>query len=287
MNRITSIVVLGEKNHGKSTLIGRLLYETRSIPIDRLNDVKQTIKASGKRFEWAHLLDSFVYEREHKMTLDTTRAMVKFGTRFYEFIDVPGHKELIQNMLTGASDAKFAILIVDAKEGIKNQTLKHIEIAEFLGIKKIIAIINKMDMVGYSQTTFEKIKKDLKMDAVPVVAKDGTNLIKKSAKLKWFRGPTLQKTIENKFKISDWAKNKILLAKKAKNITAACLFIERPKKKLMLESRHGSYSISKLNGPKNINTVEKISIKLKKIGSISDKFVIKNNGRIISICKLS
>lgn len=135
MQRIP-VVLLGEKNHGKSTLLGRILYETKSFPADRLKEIKKIAANSKKRFEWAHLLDSFRYERENEMTLDTTRAIAKIGNQTYEFIDVPGHKELIKNMVTGAADAEFGILVVAADEGITKQTLEHLAIAKFLKLKK-------------------------------------------------------------------------------------------------------------------------------------------------------
>lgn len=278
--------MLGEKDHGKSTLIGRLIRETKSMPDDRMRSAKNASKALGKKFEWAHLLDSFRYEKEREMTLDTTRALVKLGKKHYEFIDIPGHKELIKNMLTGAGDAKYGILVIDAEEGVKLQTLRHIEIAKFLGIKKIIVVANKMDKIGYSQSGFLKIQKAFK-SAIPIAASKGENVIKKSKKMPWWTGPTLQQAIFKIFKTSNGVGGKSHLLKRALNLKATCLFLEKPHKTLSLESGFDFkiYPILKLNGFSKINSLEKVSIKLRKRRTIKRNFVIKTGGKIVGICK--
>lgn len=203
------MVFLGEKDHGKSTLLGRLLHETDSIPRDRILGVRRAARKLGKKFEWAHLLDSFRYEREHEMTLDTTRALVNLGGKMYEFIDVPGHKELARNMITGASEASCAILLVDGIEGIVPQTKRHLLIAKFLGILHLIVVINKFDRIKNSQAEFVRIKSGVeallsksdfgKFVIIPISALKGENLIKKSDRFHWFRGPTLKRAILKEF----------------------------------------------------------------------------------------
>lgn len=204
------IVVLGEKDQGKSTLLGRLFYETGGLPSDRLREIQNAMRIVGKRFERAHLLDAFRYEREHEMTLDTSRIIVEIGRRLYECIDVPGHPELIKNMLSGASEAHYAILVVEAKGGITPQTTLHLEIAKFLGIKKLIAVINKCDLIGYSREQFERKKLEV-ADALahtgfgnapilPLNAATGDNLLARTQRLRWFCGPTLLHAIEKNFR---------------------------------------------------------------------------------------
>ena len=290
-----SIVLLGEKDHGKSTLIGRLIFETKSLPEDRMRDVRKAIKGRGKKFEWAHLLDSFIYEREHEMTLDTTRAMVNLGGKSFEFIDVPGHKDLIKNMLTGAGDAKFAILTIDINEGIKPQTLRHLDIAEFLGIEKLIIVVNKMDAVGYSKAHFKKAKKIISMvladrnlskkdSIIPVSAFSGNNLLKRTSSLGWYKGPTLYEAVLKDFKTTK--KNSVIPRQsKTSMVKPICIFIDKPKNKLILESETGEASIKTLGGFQKIHELCQISIILDKPLLLGNKFVIKQNGRIIGICK--
>jgi len=290
-----TIVVLGEKDHGKSTLIGRLIFETKSLPDDRMWNVKKAMKGRGQKFEWAHLLDSFRYEREREMTLDTTRAIVKLGEKIFEFIDVPGHKELIKNMLTGAGDAKFAILVIDVSEGIKPQTLKHLEIADFLGIKKFIIAVNKLDKIKYSRIKYEEMLKDFslvlsehslgkKQIFIPISAFTGNNLLKKTTRLKWFRGPTLAQTIQQIFIASAMGKPKHG-ANRTKHIEPVCLFIEKPAGNISIESGHKNFPISKLSGFKKIHELKRVSIEFNKIASLKNNFVIKRKSKIIGICK--
>ena len=290
-----SIVLLGEKDHGKSTLIGRLIFETKSLPEDRMRDVRKAIKGRGKKFEWAHLLDSFIYEREHEMTLDTTRAMVNLGGKSFEFIDVPGHKELIKNMLTGAGDAKFAILTIDINEGIKPQTLRHLDIAEFLGIEKLIIVVNKMDAVGYSKAHFKKAKKIISMvladrnlskkdSIIPVSAFSGNNLLKRTSSLGWYKGPTLYEAVLKDFKTTK--KNSVIPRQsKTSMVKPICIFINAPKGNLILESATGTASIRSIAGYQNIHSLRQVSLVLNKPLLLGNKFVIKQKGKIIGICK--
>ena len=292
-----TIVLLGEKDHGKSTLIGRLIFETKSLPDDRMRDVRNALKGKGKKFEWAHLLDSFQYEREHEMTLDTTRALVNFGGKTLEFIDVPGHKELIKNMLTGASEAKFAILIIDVNEGVKPQTLNHLEIAEFLGIEKLIIAVNKVDTIGYSRLRFEKAKKEFleifggkglvkKTLIIPVSAFSGNNLLKRTSSLSWYKGPTLYKAV-----LKDFITTRKIAVTPGQNKTSmarpVCIFIDAPKSNLILESANGTASIKSISGYQRIHILQPVSVTLVKPLFLGNKFVIKQKGRIIGVCRIT
>ncbi|MFY9271309.1 MAG: GTP-binding protein [Candidatus Manganitrophaceae bacterium] len=204
----SNMTLLGHKDHGKSTLIGRLLYDTKSVMADRVEEVRRTSEALGKPFEYAFLLDSFQEEREGGMTIDVIHAQIKGEGTLYDCIDVPGHKELIKNMLTGASHADAGILIVSAKEGIEEQTGHHLRLAEWLGLDRLVIAVNKMDLIGYDQALFEEMKRKLfslagagagleeRTTFVPVSAYLGENVVVRSAKMPWYTGPTLFQWME-------------------------------------------------------------------------------------------
>ncbi len=202
---VRKVTLLGHKDHGKSTLIGNLLILTGSATEYRINEAKKTSEKLGRPFEPGFILDSFEEEREGGLTIDTTRAQIKYGDYAFEFIDVPGHEELTKNMISGASYADVAMLMVSVKkeEGIKQQTRRHLFIAKMLGITRIVVAVNKMDLVGYDFNVFDGVKKELStylekigfdrknVTFVPVSAYGGENLVKKSGKIKWYGGACL------------------------------------------------------------------------------------------------
>lgn len=200
---IVAVTLLGHKDHGKSTLLGRLLYDSGQVPKDKLATLQEMARDAGKPFEFAHLLDSFMEERAGEMTIDTTRATIKGSRYLYEIIDVPGHKELIANMLSGASHASFAFLLLSVKEGIEEQTIDHVRLAQFLGITSLTVLINKMDAAGYDETQFRALAGKARRllteigfaaeDAavIPVSAREGDNLASKSNRMPWYRGATV------------------------------------------------------------------------------------------------
>lgn len=204
-----SIVVLGHKDHGKSTFLGRLLYETNSVPVDKVATVKKIDAEAGREFEWAHLLDSFKEEREQEMTYDTASVFVQGKKDTYVFIDVPGHSELVHQMLSGASKANRAILMVSAKEGVDVMSVKHLALAGFLGIKNLTVCINKMDAVGYDKSEFDEMKQAVEAEIkrtrfsservlfVPISAREGDNVVSKSSKMPWYDGPAVFAHVES------------------------------------------------------------------------------------------
>jgi translation elongation factor EF-1alpha len=206
-----SIVLIGHKDHGKSTLIGRLILDSGSISQERIEGIKRADEALGKKFELAHLVDSFKQEREQEMTMDTTIAVLKGKERIYHLIDVPGHKELISHMLTGASSAQAALLVVAINEGIKEQTIDHLEIAQLLGIRQLGVIVNKMDEAGYRKESFDRVVEELKeilgkigysssnISFFPICAKEGDNVIQSSENMPWYSGDSVMEFIENRF----------------------------------------------------------------------------------------
>ena len=201
------IVIVGHIDHGKSTLIGRLLYDTNSIPESVFEEVKKVCEELGREFEFAYLLDSLEEEREQNVTIDTTQTFFKTEKRDYVIIDSPGHKEFLKNMITGASQADAALLIVDVKEGIREQTKRHAYILKLLGVKQLIIVINKMDSVGFNSDEFDGIKKELTgfLDKfglssdyiIPVSAMKGDNITNKSGSMPWYEGKTVLDALDN------------------------------------------------------------------------------------------
>jgi translation elongation factor EF-1alpha len=213
--REIKISMLGHKDHGKSTLLGRLLYETKSITEDRIKEAQNTSKSLGhEEFEYAFLLDSFEEEREGGFTLDTTRAQVHHEGVIYELIDVPGHKELVKNMITGASTANAAILIVSAKpeERLRDETKLHLYLASLLGIKNLVVAINKIDTIDYDAGEFYKITEEMKkilesfgyekLSFVPVSAKRGDNIATLSDSTPWYTDKTILQFMDEFSKIN-------------------------------------------------------------------------------------
>ena len=160
-DEVLNIVIVGHVDHGKSSFVGRLLYDIGEINDEKVNELKKASQKRGVDFEFAFLLDALQDERDQGITIDTTRIFFKSKKRKYVFIDAPGHKEFIKNMITGASSADIAILIVDVFEGIKQQTKKHAYLLKLLGVEKVITVFNKMDKIKYDQKLYIKIKSDL------------------------------------------------------------------------------------------------------------------------------
>ena len=197
------IVVVGHVDHGKSTLIGRLLYDTKSLPEGAIEKVKRISKEKGKPFEYAYLLDAFEEEQKQGITIDTTQLQFSTGKRDYIIIDAPGHKEFLKNMISGAANAEAALLIVDANEGIQEQSKRHGYILSLLGIRKVYVIVNKMDLIGYSEEQFNRIKADFNqflnnlhvypLKYIPVAAFLGENITVQSENMPWYQGePVLE-----------------------------------------------------------------------------------------------
>src|SRR5215510_1010032 len=155
------IVIVGHVDHGKSTLIGRLLSETGSLPHGKLEQLKAVSARRGMQFEWSFLLDALQTERDQGITIDTSQIRFRTPTRDFVLIDAPGHTEFLRNMITGASQADAALLLVDAAEGVREQTLRHAYLLHLLGIRQVVAVINKMDRVGYDGGRFLEIDAEI------------------------------------------------------------------------------------------------------------------------------
>lgn len=207
------IVIVGHVDHGKSTLIGRLLYDTKSISEDKLREIKG--KSENGHLDFAYFLDHLQEEREQKITIETTQTFFKTPNREYVIIDAPGHVEFVRNMITGASKADTAVLIVDVEEGCQEQTRRHAFILSMLGFRNIILLLNKMDVVNYQQEKYEETVKECMeflektninvQHCIPISAVCGDNVATASKAMTWYQGKTLlealaQLTVEEKDK---------------------------------------------------------------------------------------
>lgn len=206
-----NLVVIGHKDHGKSTLIGRLLYDSKAILEQKMQEVRAELEKSGKKeFEFAFLLDSLEEERKGGLTIDIIQTPFKSRKYQYTIIDCPGHREFIKKMLTGASQADAAVLVVSAKEGVEDQTKQHTFLVKTLGIRQLVVAINKMDQLGYSQTVYAETCKIIdkilttmgyaNVPKVPISALNGDNVFTTSQNMKWYNGSTLIETLDQTVK---------------------------------------------------------------------------------------
>ncbi|HHR6142379.1 TPA: sulfate adenylyltransferase subunit CysN [Providencia alcalifaciens] len=201
----------GNVDDGKSTLIGRLLHDTQQIYQDQLS-VLQTdskrIGTQGEKLDLALLVDGLAAEREQGITIDVAYRYFSTEKRKFIIADTPGHEQYTRNMATGASTCSLSILLIDARKGIQEQTRRHSFISTLLGSRHLIVAVNKMDLVGYSQSVFEKIQRDYQQFAeqlpvdlnvwfVPISALDGDNIVSPSDNLPWYHGETLLSLLEN------------------------------------------------------------------------------------------
>src|SRR6266436_6755488 len=197
-----NVVIVGHVDHGKSTLVGRLLADTGSLPEGKLEAVKEQCKKNAKPFEYAFLLDALKDEQSQGITIDTARAFFKTAKRDYIIIDAPGHIEFLKNMISGAARAEAAVLVIDAKEGVRENSRRHGYILSMLGIKQVIICVNKMDLVDRSEKHFKAIEREYReflksigsvapQQFIPVSATHGENLSIRSSKMAWYKGPTL------------------------------------------------------------------------------------------------
>ena len=155
-----NMVIVGHVDHGKSTIIGRLLVDTHSLPDGKLDQVKANCERNSKPFEYAFLIDALKDEQAQGITIDSARVFFKTKNRHYLIMDAPGHIEFLKNMITGASRAEAALLVIDAHEGVQENSRRHGYMLSLLGIKQIAILVNKMDLMGYQQGAFEKVREE-------------------------------------------------------------------------------------------------------------------------------
>ncbi|MDH5752641.1 MAG: GTP-binding protein [Deltaproteobacteria bacterium] len=202
-----NIVIVGHVDHGKSTVIGRLLADTGSLPEGKLEAVRRNCERNAKPFEYAFLLDALKQEQAQGITIDSSRVFFKSARRRYIIIDAPGHIEFLKNMITGAARAEAALLVIDAKEGIQENSRRHGFLLSLLGIRKIVVLVNKMDLVDYRQSVFESIREEFNLflaplnihpaDYIPVSGFHGDNIARQSPNLDWFKGSSVLSALDS------------------------------------------------------------------------------------------
>jgi len=214
-----NLIFVGHVDHGKSTTVGRLLYDSGNVDEQAMRKLKEIAQEMGKPgFEFAFVMDKLKEERERGVTIDL--AYEKFITPKFEvsIIDAPGHKDFVKNMITGASQADAGVLVVAASEGVMAQTKEHIQLCKTFGVNQVVIAVNKMDVINYDQKKFEDVKEQIskalkaagyKIEAVPFIpisAIKGDNVFKKSTNMPWYTGPTLMEQFDN-FKEPEKATN--------------------------------------------------------------------------------
>jgi sulfate adenylyltransferase large subunit/phosphoadenylyl-sulfate reductase (thioredoxin) len=203
---LVRIVIVGHVDHGKSTLIGRLLAETGSLPDGKLEQLKAVSARRGMPFELSFLLDALQTERDQGITIDTSQIRFRTPSRDFVLIDAPGHTEFLRNMITGASQADAAVLIVDAAEGVREQTRRHGYLLHLLGVRQVIVVINKMDRVSYDDGRFREIDAEISahlggfgvkpVAVIPISARHGDGVIARTAAIDWYDGPTVIEALD-------------------------------------------------------------------------------------------
>jgi bifunctional enzyme CysN/CysC len=201
------IVIVGHVDHGKSTFVGRLFHDTGSLPEGKLEQMQAAADRRGVPFEWANLMDALQAERDQNITIDTAQIWFRTKKRQYVIIDAPGHKEFLKNMVTGAASAEAALLLIDANEGVQEQSRRHGYLLNLLGIRQMVVLVNKMDLQSYSQGRFEQIEAEYRAFLktvgveprcfIPIAAKHGDNIASRSANMTWWKGPTVVETLDD------------------------------------------------------------------------------------------
>ena len=205
-----NLAVIGHVDHGKSTLVGRLLYETENVPEHVIEQYKEEAEEKGKGgFEFAYVMDNLAEERERGVTIDIAHQEFDTDEYYFTIVDCPGHRDFVKNMITGASQADNAVLVVAADDGVQPQTQEHVFLARTLGIGEMIIAVNKMDLVDYEESRFEQTKqevsellKQVRFDTdsvkyIPVSAFEGDNIAERSDNTSWYHGDILLEALNN------------------------------------------------------------------------------------------
>ena len=201
MREDLKFVAVGHVDHGKSTLIGRLLYDTNSLPPDKMEEVRLASEEADGVPEFAFVMDHLEEERKNRVTIDTAQIFFRTAKRHYVIIDAPGHKQFLKNMITGSTQAEAALLLVDAEEGLQEQTHRHAYMLSLLGIKQLLVVVNKMDLVDYDQARFQQVESDIiarlaqfglePLLVIPISARLGDNVAQRTEQMPWYQGPSL------------------------------------------------------------------------------------------------
>ncbi len=205
------IVIVGHVDHGKSTLVGRLFHDTGALPEGKLEAIEEMCRRRGMPFEFAFLMDAMQAERDQGITIDTAQIWFRTAARDYTIIDAPGHTEFLKNMVTGAAQADAALLIIDAAEGVREQSRRHGYLLHLLGVRQVAVAVNKMDLVDYEREQFELIEEEFRhylaglgvepTAFVPVSARQGDNIAGRVDQagrnnMEWYEGPTVVEALD-------------------------------------------------------------------------------------------
>ena len=206
------IVIVGHVDHGKSTFVGRLFHDTGSLPEGKLEQLQKIAERRGVPFEWANLMDALQSERDQNITIDTAQIWFQTKKRQYVIIDAPGHKEFLKNMITGAASAEAALLLIDAHEGVQEQSRRHGYLLNLLGIRQIAVLVNKMDLEEYAEARFHQLEAEFRAFLktvgveptffIPMAAKHGDNIASPSLKMPWWKGQTVLSALDD-FRLAD------------------------------------------------------------------------------------
>jgi bifunctional enzyme CysN/CysC len=200
------IVIVGHVDHGKSTFVGRLLHDTGSLPEGKFEQLQAVAARRGVPFEWANLMDALQAERDQNITIDTAQIWFQTKKRQYVIIDAPGHKEFLKNMITGAANAEAALLLIDAHEGVQEQSRRHGYLLNLLGIRQVAVLVNKMDLEDYAEARLKKIEEEFHAFLetigvkpscfIPISARNGDNVASKSKNMPWWNGQTVLEVLD-------------------------------------------------------------------------------------------
>jgi bifunctional enzyme CysN/CysC len=210
------VVIVGHVDHGKSTLVGRLFHDTGSLSEGKYEKIRAACERRGMPFEWAFLMDGLQAERDQNITIDTAQIWFRTPKRQYVIIDAPGHKEFLKNMVTGAASAEAALLLIDASEGVQEQSRRHGVLLSLLGIRQIAVLVNKMDLRNYSDKVFKSIEDEYRAFLkpvgvepglfIPIAAAKGDNVAAKSPHMPWYNGPTVLEALD-RFQVAESPQN--------------------------------------------------------------------------------
>ena len=200
------IAIVGHVDHGKSTLVGRLLHDTGTLPDGKVEAIKKMCERRGMAFEWAFVMDAFQAERDQAITIDAAHIWFSTKKRDYVIVDAPGHREFVKNMVSGAASCSAALLVIDAGEGVREQSRRHAYFLHLLGLSRIVIAVNKMDAVDFDAARFAAVEADMRdyltelgitpNHVVPVSARDGDNIDTRSKKSPWYDGPTVTEALD-------------------------------------------------------------------------------------------
>ncbi|WP_132058858.1 translation elongation factor EF-1 subunit alpha [Halorussus amylolyticus] len=196
-----NLAIIGHVDHGKSTLVGRLLFETGSVPDHVIEQHREEAEEKGKGgFEFAYVMDNLAEERERGVTIDIAHQEFETDEYYFTIVDTPGHRDFVKNMITGASQADNAVLVVAADDGVAPQTQEHVFLARTLGINELIVAVNKMDAVDYDENRYREVVSEVKdllnqvrfdtedAEFIPISALEGDNIVERSDQMDWYDG---------------------------------------------------------------------------------------------------